>query len=77
MTIGNAMNFIKRGINDRELRERLNAAASIRGRDEILSAERLQFTTVNLKKPVATCSRHAGRWKRPTSSRSLKGGGSF
>ena len=44
MTIGNAMAFIKRGINDSELRDRLNTAPSIRGRDEILSDERLQFT---------------------------------
>jgi hypothetical protein len=43
MTIGNAMAFIKRGINDSELRDRLNTAPSIRGRDEILSDERLQF----------------------------------
>ena len=43
MTIGNAMNFIKRVINDSELRERLNTAPSKRERDEILSDERLQF----------------------------------
>ncbi len=44
MTIGNAMDFIKRGINDSELRERLNTAQSIEGRDKILADERLQFT---------------------------------
>jgi hypothetical protein len=44
MTIGNAMDFIKRGINDGELRDRLNTAHSMGGRDKILSDEHLQFT---------------------------------
>jgi hypothetical protein len=44
MTIRNAMSFIKSGVNDRKLRERLNTALSIRGRDKILSDGGLQFT---------------------------------
>lgn len=44
MTIGNAMNFIKRGINDSDLRDRLNTAPSLEARDQILSDEHLQFT---------------------------------
>jgi hypothetical protein len=44
MTIGNAMDFIKRGINDRELRGRLNTAPSKRELDEILSFEHLIFS---------------------------------
>ena len=44
MTVGNAIAFIKRGMHDSELRERLSSAASIWSRDEILSNERLQFS---------------------------------
>ena len=44
MTVGNAIAFIKRGMHDSELRERLSSAASIWARDEILCNERLQFS---------------------------------
>lgn len=44
MTIGNAIAFIRRGINDSELRERLTTAPSINVRDEALSDEGLQFS---------------------------------
>ena len=45
MTIGNAMDFIKRGINDSELRDRLNTAPGLRECDKILSEEGLEFTS--------------------------------
>ncbi len=44
MTIGNAMDFIKRGITDSDLRDRLNTAPSLEKRDKVLSDEHLQFT---------------------------------
>jgi hypothetical protein len=44
MTIGNAMDFIKRGINDSELRGRLNAAPGKKQLDDILSFEHLHFS---------------------------------
>ena len=44
MSIGNAMAFIKRGMHDRELRDRLNAAPSKMVFDEILADECLPFS---------------------------------
>ncbi len=44
MTIGNALTFIERGIVDSDLRERLNAAASVLERDDVLSEEKLSFS---------------------------------
>lgn len=44
MTVGNAIAFIRRGINDSELRVRLATAHSIRVRDEELSDEGLRFS---------------------------------
>ena len=44
MTIGNAVAFIKRGMTDSDLRERLYTASSIQARDEILADEDLLFS---------------------------------
>lgn len=43
MNIGNTMNFIKRGINGRDLQVWLNSALNLRRRDDILTDECLQF----------------------------------
>ena len=44
MTIGNAMTFIKRGMHDSQLRERLNLAPTMAVRDEILLDEGMLFS---------------------------------
>lgn len=44
MTIGNALNFIKRGMNDDQLRKRLNKASGIEGIDQILQEVHLDFS---------------------------------
>lgn len=44
MTIGNALNFIKRGLEDSDLRGRLNAATSLQEIDQILVEENLLFS---------------------------------
>lgn len=44
MTIGNALSFIKRGLNDDLLRKRLNMASGIEGMEEVLADENLKFS---------------------------------
>jgi hypothetical protein len=44
MTIANATKFIKQGLHDSQLRDRMNTAAGIKERDAMLADERLQFT---------------------------------
>ncbi len=44
MTIGNALTFIKRGLEDGGLRGRLNAAASLPEIDQVLAEEDLLFS---------------------------------
>jgi hypothetical protein len=44
MTIGNALTFIKRGLEDSDLRGRLNAAASLLDIDQVLAEEDLLFS---------------------------------
>ena len=44
MTIGNALAFIKRGLDDNALRSRLNAAGSSSEMDSILAEEKLLFS---------------------------------
>ncbi len=44
MTIGNALTFIKRGQQERNLRSRLNAANTLDELNEILTEEALSFT---------------------------------
>ena len=44
MTIGNALNFIERGLEDRALRERLNGAASAAELQSVLDDEKLVFS---------------------------------
>ena len=44
MTIGNALNFIDRGIHDAMLRRRLNTAADITEFENILAGEKLMFS---------------------------------
>lgn len=44
MTIGNALKFIDRGMQDGILRERLNSASSTAERDGLLSEEKLGFS---------------------------------
>ncbi len=43
MTIGNALNFIKRGVHDNELRKRLNHASSASELQKLLDDESLPF----------------------------------
>ncbi|BBO80651.1 Nif11-like leader peptide family natural product precursor [Desulfosarcina ovata] len=45
MTIGNALKFIKRGMTDKGLRARLNAATSVQAVEEILIEENIPFST--------------------------------
>lgn len=45
MTIGNALGFIERGLNDSELRKRLNAAGSPKECEDVLSEENLTFSS--------------------------------
>ena len=44
MTIGNALTFIKRGLEDSDLRGRLNAATSMPELDQVLAEEDLLFS---------------------------------
>ena len=44
MTIGNALTFIKRGLEDSDLRGRLNAATSLLEIDQVLAEEDLLFS---------------------------------
>ena len=44
MTIGNALTFIKRGMIEKALRDRLNAASTLQDLLQILDAEDLTFT---------------------------------
>ena len=44
MTIGNALTFIQRGIEDHALRARMNAANSIEEIDAILAEEKIPFS---------------------------------
>jgi hypothetical protein len=44
MTIGNALTFITRGLTESDLRDRLNAAASVAERDEVLVQEKFAFS---------------------------------
>ena len=44
MTIGNALTFIKRGLEDSDLRGRLNAATSLPEIDQVLAEENLLFS---------------------------------
>lgn len=44
MTIGNALTFIKRGMIDEELREKLNTASNMETCDGILAEEGLGFS---------------------------------
>ena len=44
MTIGNALNFIKRGMTDIELRKRLNGASNPEDLKDILDKEKLLFS---------------------------------
>lgn len=45
MTIGNALTFIKRGLEDSDLRGRLNAATSLMEIDQVLAEADLLFST--------------------------------
>jgi hypothetical protein len=44
MTTANALTFIDRGLEDSALRERLNAAATLQERDNVLAEEDLVFS---------------------------------
>lgn len=44
MTIGNALKFIDRGLNDKALRNRLNRAADVAECENLLSEESLMFS---------------------------------
>ncbi len=44
MTIGNALNFIERGLHDSALRRRLNKASDAIEHEKILSEEKLMFS---------------------------------
>jgi len=44
MTIGNALSFIKRSLNDADLRERLNGAENKEELDRILAEEDISFS---------------------------------
>lgn len=44
MTIGNALNFIERGLTDRALREHLNSASDMAQCENLLAGENLSFT---------------------------------
>ena len=44
MTVGNALIFIDRGLEDSALRKRLNTTDSLKARDDTLSAEGLTFS---------------------------------
>ena len=48
MTIGNAMKFIERGLADSALRYRLNSATDPSELENVLSAEKLTFSTHDL-----------------------------
>ncbi len=45
MTIGNALSFIQRGIDDSTLRRRLNSAATTSELTNLLAEEKLKFST--------------------------------
>lgn len=44
MTIGNALNFINRGLHDAVLRKQLNTAPDITACEKILAGEKLMFS---------------------------------
>ncbi|GAB6906312.1 conserved hypothetical protein [Desulfosarcina cetonica] len=44
MTVANALTFIKRGLSEKTLRSRMNAADSVQAIEDILTEEKIHFT---------------------------------
>ena len=63
MTLGHALTFIKRGMAEPDLRDRLNAASSISEVHEVLQKEGLNFTPFEFEDAVNSSLVKCAEWE--------------
>ena len=62
MTIGNALTFIKRGMAEQSLRDRLNTAATLSELQKVLAEEELTFTSFEFEDAVNSSLVKCAEW---------------